>query len=449
MAVTKIIAIRTRLDKRIDYAADHGKTALNTGIAYAANPEKTERTIFVSVLNCRSIETAAREMGATKQRFGKTGGVLGYHIIQSFAPGEITPEQAHTVGLAFVREVFKGRYEAVVGTHLDKAHLHNHIIVNSVSYLDGRKYRSNIGAYFSMRAVSDELCRRNGLSVIVPEGTGRSYAQWAAERKGAPTIRSLIREDIDNALAEAYTFQSFLRLLQQKGYAVKYGPNRKHTTLRPPGASRAIRLDSLGNGYTEASLKERLALRRTGGMEFKSGHVKSWNTRYHLRGRMADGPKKKITGFYALYLRYLYLLRGQRRSRRRSRAAFPLAGELIKLERYKKQFRYLREQGINSPRELLRHMEELEEEVRLLTEERRPLYVRRKRSDVEEERERCRLAIDGYTAALREKRRELALCRRIQEDIPQISQKVQAARGTREDGNRKQVKEEANREYQR
>ena len=175
MAITKIIAIRDRLDKRVNYAVNGEKTTLDTGITYAANPEKTEQHFFTSVLNCESCETAYAEMQATKSRFGKKGGVVGYHFIQSFAPGEVTPEQAHRIGVEFAERLFGKRYEAVIGTHLDKAHLHNHVVVNSVSFVDGKKYHSSPGSYyFEVRSTSDTLCRENDLSTITPQGKGET-----------------------------------------------------------------------------------------------------------------------------------------------------------------------------------------------------------------------------------------------------------------------------------
>ena len=128
MAVTKIIAIRDRLDKRVNYVTNGEKTSLDAGITYAANPEKTEQFFFTAALNCGSVDTAFSEMMDTKRRFGKTGGVLGYHFIQSFAPGEVTPEQAHAIGVEFAKRLFGNRYEVVIGTHLDKHHLHNHLV---------------------------------------------------------------------------------------------------------------------------------------------------------------------------------------------------------------------------------------------------------------------------------------------------------------------------------
>ena len=233
MAITKVFAIRVRLDDRVKYAVNGAKTELDSGIAYAVNPEKTEQNFFVSTLNCGSSETAFAQMMDTKRTFSKTGGVLGYHFIQSFAPGEVTPEQAHAIGVEFSRQLFGTDFEVVIGTHLDKHHLHNHIVINSVSCADGRKYHSDPAGYYNkVRAISDAICRENELSVITPKGKGKHYAEWSAEQQGKPTIRSMIRDDIDSIISEAYTFQSFLMLLQKKGYVVKHGPNRKYTTVQ-------------------------------------------------------------------------------------------------------------------------------------------------------------------------------------------------------------------------
>lgn len=442
MAIMKIIAIRDRLDKRVNYVTDGQKTALDAGVSYIANPEKTEQTFFTAAIQCRSPETAYHEMMSTKRRWGKTGGVLGYHFIQSFAPGEVTPEQAHAIGLEFVSRMFGDRYEVVLGTHLDKAHLHNHMIVNSVSLADGKKYHSSPGSYFfQVRPTSDELCRENGLSVITPQGTGKHYAEWKAERTGKPTIRAMIREDIDGVIAQAYTFDTFLMLLQRKGYSVKAGPNRKFTTAQPPGAKRAIRLDSLGEGYTETAIKERLARQRTEGRLLQY-HLPQ--KRYRLRGHIAILPKKKIKGFRALYLRYLYLLRRSRRTKRRP-LPFSIRQEVVRLERYQQQFHYLLEQNITTSTELEQRIAVLELEIQALTEERRPLYQKRRLTSDEAQKMEYSLEIDCKTASLREKRRELALCRRIQADIPQVSEQVRQA----QEKERLMRKEEPQHEYQR
>ena len=217
MAYTKVFAIRARLDDRVKYAVNGEKTELDERIVYTADSEKTATVRFVTTLNCRSAETAFAAMQKTKKKYKKTGGVLGYHFIQSFAPGEVTPEQAHEIGCEFARRLFGEDFEAVIGTHLDKAHPHNHIVVNSVSRTDGHKYHSSPESYYNdVRGTSDALCRENDLSVIAPQGKGKHYAEWKAEQGGKPTVRGIIRADIDTIIAQAYTYDSFLMLLRKK-----------------------------------------------------------------------------------------------------------------------------------------------------------------------------------------------------------------------------------------
>ena len=205
MAYTKVFAIRARLDDRVKYAVNGEKTELDERIVYTADPEKTDTVRFVTTLNCRPAETAFAAMQKTKKKYKKMGGVLGYHFIQSFAPGEVTPEQAHEIGCEFARRLFGEDYEVVIGTHLDKAHPHNHIVVNSVSRTDGHKYHSSPESYYNdVRGTSDALCRENDLSVITPQGKGKHYAEWKAEQGGKPTVRGIIRADIDTIIGQAY-----------------------------------------------------------------------------------------------------------------------------------------------------------------------------------------------------------------------------------------------------
>lgn len=448
MAVTKVFAIRHRMDDRVKYAVNREKTALDSKIVYATNPEKTEQVFFTEALNCDSVDTAFQEMQSTKRRFGKTGGVLGYHFIQSFAPGEVTPEQAHEIGMEFARRMFGARYEVVIGTHLDKAHLHNHLVINSVSFMDGQKYHSSPESYYNeVRGTSDELCRENDLSVIAPQGKGKHYGEWKAEQDGKPTVRSIVREDIDRIIGEAYTYQTFLLLLQRNGYEIKSGPSRKYTAVRPPGAKRFVRLDSLGEGYTEEAIKQRLTAQRSGKKNISSFyHAPLPVKHYRLRGRISAIRNKKITGFLALYFRYVYLLRGLRQRKKVQRVPFPVRQELIRLERYQAQFRYLYTNHITTATELEQQISRLEWTIHQLTETRKPLYGERRNAPDEEAKAQCTAEINRHTASLREKRRELALCRRIQADIPQVREQVQEAQTNQKNELRK---EEQQHEYQR
>ena len=446
VAYTKVFAIRARLDKRVRYITDGEKTSLASGITYISNPEKTEQFFFTSVLNCSSVDTALSEMMETKQQFGKMGGVLGYHFIQSFPPGEVTPEQAHAVGLEFAKRLFGKRYEVVISTHLNKHHLHNHLVVNSVSCIDGQKYHSSPESYYNdVRGTSDALCRENDLSVIAPQGKGKHYAEWKAEQGGKPTVRGMIRADIDAIIRQAYTYDSFLMLLRKNGYEVRRGPNRKYTTVKPPGAKRAIRLDSLGEGYTEADILLRLSRQRHGGMApLSTAHTVK---RYRMKGKLSTVRKKKITGFHVLYLRYLYLLRGGRRKKLPPKLPLSVKREVSHLERYEQQFKYLLSSGITTETELEQRIRVLEWDIRLLEEQRKPLYQERRNTSDEEAQAKYSAEIQQQTAALREKRRELRLCRRIQADIPRVSQQCQQAQAERQKNLKN--KEEHEHEYQR
>ena len=227
MAYTKIFPIRTRLDRRVRYALNGKKTALETAAGYALDAAKTESVLFTDAFNC-GLTAPCTEMYATKRRWGKDQNrVQGYHIIQSFRPGEVTPEQAHEIGCEFVRRFLAGRYETVIGTHLDKAHPHNHIVFNACSYADGRMFRNNFNDYYNgIRTVSDALCREYGLSVIEPQNKGKQYREWLDEKEKKPTMRGMVKADVDEVLAAAASFQTFVLGLQRRGYIVKYGPER-------------------------------------------------------------------------------------------------------------------------------------------------------------------------------------------------------------------------------
>ena len=342
--------------------------------------------------------------------------------------------------------MFGKRYEVVISTHLNKHHLHNHLVVNSVSCVDGQKYHSSPESYYNdVRGTSDELCRENDLSVIAPQGKGKNYAEWKAEQGGKPTVRGIIRADIDAIIHQAYTYDTFLMLLRKNGYEVRRSPNRKYTTVKPPGAKRAIRLDSLGEGYTEADILLRLSRQRHGGMTPPT--VTHAVKRYRIKGKLATVRKKRITGFHALYLRYLYLLRGGRRKKLPPKLPFSVKREVIHLERYEQQFKYLLSSEITTETELEQRIRLLEWDIRLLEEQRKTLYQERRNTSGEEAQAKYSTEIQQQTAALREKRREVRLCRRIQSDIPRVSQQCQQAQAERQENLKN--KEEHEHEYQR
>ena len=288
MAYDKIIPVTRRLDKCARYVTNPEKTVLDSVQGYIANPEKAH---LVTALNCQTA-TACQEMLATKRRWGKTGGVLGYHLIHSYAPGEVTPEQAHQVGVEFARRLLGDRYEAVIATHVDRGHLHCHILFNSVSFVDGKKYRNSFKDYFGdIRETSNQVSREQGLSTIQPQGKGEPYPAWRAEQAGRPTLRSLVREDIDRAIRQAFTLQS-LGGFWKAGDTNKAG---QHLAVRSPGGKRFLRLESLGPGYTEAVLLQRIARNRI-------KRVDHTRPKSAVPGPVeALRPRPRLRGFRALY----------------------------------------------------------------------------------------------------------------------------------------------------
>lgn len=437
MAYTKILVIHNRLDKCVGYTQDPEKTSLEAAIDYALDREKTEQTCFETAVNCDR-ESVYADMMDTKRRWGKEGRKRkGYHIIQSFAPGEVTPDQAHAVGVEFARRLLGDRYEAVVSTHLNKAHLHSHIVFNSVSFVDGAMYRDQLKDYYGgdgvgIRGTSDAICREHGLSIIEPSeplGGPVSRAEWEAARQGKATVRDLIRQDVDEAIRQAYTYQSFLSQLRRMGYRVKTGPRVKHTAILPPGGKGYIRLDSLKDGYTEADIQARLAAVRSGEAPPDTppttfSRLLEPGRRYRVRGGMPRRPRK-LTGFQALCFQYLCLLGAYPKRRPGNRAAFSMREELLKLDRYQEQFRYLRKNRIETAAQLSMQYDAIQAEIDALTERRGQLYRQKRRGDGGGE---IQTEIEQITTHLRALRRDLKLCARIEGDIPKVRAAVEAQR---------------------
>lgn len=230
------------------------KSTLKAAIDYILNPEKTDGKLLASSFGC-GLETADIEFAWTREAAGDRGTHLGRHLIQSFAVGETTPEEAHKIGMELAGAVLGGKYEFVLTTHVDKDHLHNHLIFNSVSFVDYKKYHSNKQSYYHIRRTSDRLCIEHGLSVVMPgQDRGKSYAEWDAHRKGT-SWKAKLKTAIDAAIPQAKDFDDFLRLLQEQGYEVKQG---KYVSFRAPGQARFTRCKTLGEAYTEEAITERI-----------------------------------------------------------------------------------------------------------------------------------------------------------------------------------------------
>ena len=410
MAYTSLIPVR-RLDRAVKYVRDKSKTtkpgSLEEAVDYALNRDKTESVCFETGLSCLC-ETAFSDMKENVRRWHKTGGVQGYHLVQSFAEGEVTPERAHRIGIELADQLLDGRYQAVVTTHLNTRHIHNHIVWCAVALDNGRKYHSNARSYYTeVRAKSDALCRQYGLSIIeTPESERgkRQYAKWQAEANSQPTWRTAIRMDVDEAIALALTWRQFLAILEQKGYEVRMG--RKYPTLRPPGKERFVRFKTLGKSYTPEAIRQRILYPK---------HPFTQPAIRHGRLRGTHHKTRKLTGLRALYYRYLYELGAL--PRKPQRPSYAVRQDIRNLDRRIQQMEFLARHKIDTLDQLNGYRQAQEQAVTVLLAERRQLHRAEPSNAV-------KARLEQITQALKPLRRDIRLCQQIAEQSVQMRERM-------------------------
>ena len=431
MAYTSVIPVR-RLDRAVKYVMNKEKTtavSLQDALDYASNRDKTEKSCFESSYAC-TLETAFSDMRQTKERWHKSGGVQGYHLVQSFAAGEVSPELAHQIAKELAARVLGGRYEYVIGTHLNTGHIHSHIVWNSVSCVDGKKYRSNYKSYVTeIRAVSDELCRKYKLSVIDTENSNhvaKPYAEWLAEKNGQPTWRTAIRQDVDEAIQQSLTWRQFLNALDRKGYEVRMG--RKYPVLRPPAKERFVRFKTLGKRYTPEAIQTRILYPRS-----YHPYVENPPTIQHGRLHSGKKPHRKLTGLRALYYRYLYELGAL--PRKPSRPSYAVRQDAYKLDQRIRQMEFLSKHNIDTLAQLETYRQALQTEIGQLLTKRKQLP---KTDDVQSQHE-------SVNTALKQLRQEERLCRKIAENSIEVQQHLTEARRDRAEQQQREQEHERDR----
>lgn len=455
MATTSIWRVKGWLGKLVVYVENPDKTTnpkfytdedmaeqdgqeLSDVIRYAVNSRKTQKADnedcavvhrFVSGINC-SPSTARDEMLAVKKRFGKENGTVAYHGYQSFAPGEATPEMAHEIGMKLAARLWGDRYQVIVATHLDKEnHLHNHFVLNTVSFVDGIKYHRTKKDYHDMQTVSDELCREYRLSVIENPQYGKSkqYGEWRAEQEQRPTWRGLIRADIDEAIRQSMTERQFFDNLRKKGYEVKIG---KDISVRPPGKERFVRLiRNFGEDYSIEQIRRRIL------SQTRAEKKPSAPTRQVIRVRLFGSLEKtrKITGFRALYFHYCYLLGifPKNNPKQNRRLHFLLREDLRKLDDITAETRLLVRNHIDTAEQLFSYQSEVKDKITALTAERKQLYKLQRTAAVKTGPEKAAEIKDRISALSKELaalRKEVSLCDDIAERSGVIKEKIKAVR---------------------
>lgn len=443
MAVTSLKPVRNRVDIAINYIRNPEKTSASAAefmaslhsvvksIEYAANDRKTEKRMYVTCLNCSEIGAIA-QFQETKERYHKTGGRMCYHGYQSFREGEVTADMAHEIGVKLAQKLWGKHYEVVIATHLNTNHYHNHFIINSVSFADGRKFTNTPADYAQMREASDALCREYGLSVIAAkESRTKRYAEWNAEQTGQPTIRSQIRADIDRAVAASSTERMFYKTLREMGYDIRFlsesGAELKYPKLKPPGARGYFRFHKLGEGYTPEEIAGRIAQNYYRSLPFSKAERAAGNEA-RLRAHQAVAHRK-AKGLYALYLYYCYELHIlQRHPTSVKRVPFSMREDIVKLERLDRQTRFLAEHGIETDAQLHAHRDRAQHQIESLKAERQELRneLRRLKRQNAPDGEAIVVSkrISDLSQNLKILREEVALCAEIEDRTERIRQNL-------------------------
>ena len=432
MATTGFWPIKGSLRDVIKYADNPDKTTnpkyldddLAAVLKYAENDDKTDMKMFVSGINCLAVR-AYEQMMITKRHFGKTGGNVAYHGYQSFKSGEVTPKEAHDIGLETARRMWGKNYEIVVTTHLNTDNIHNHIVINSVSFKTGLKFENHISDHIRLREISDEVCKEYGKSVI--EGTkfynADRNAYWIHKR-GEKTHRDILREDVDSAIKQAGNLLEFERIMGNFGYTFNRNIMTEHPSVITKGWKRAVRIDSLGKDYTRERIIRRIADNKIFVSSFgkservqrtKPKHTPLMELEYQLR------RVKYMDTVEALFYLLLELLKPSTPKPNYTPPLSPvLRQELRKFEQYQKQFRLLHDEQINTVPELEAFIGKLSMQISELEEERSKTDNKRRRAKTDDDKEMYLAEIRGISAQIKPIRDKLKIAKATLETIPKI-----------------------------
>ena len=438
MATTGFWPVKGRLKEVIDYANNPDKTTakeyldedLYAAIRYVENDDKTDQTMYVSGINC-SKHNAYNEMIAVKRRFGERGKNIAYHGFQSFAPGEVTPEEAHSIGKETARRMWGSQYQVVVTTHLNTGKIHNHFVLNSVSFKTGKKFRNGIGDRFELRKISDAICAERNKSVIQGNKFYSNKKEYWVKKNGGMTHRDMLRKDIDEALSQSCSFREIEYYLKTLGYKFERDFYYDHPSVYAEGWKRAVRISSLGEKYSKENIHRR-CLENQRKPELYTFVTPAWKRRPLLvleRDKYISGWDDTIIVLFELFIEILKICIVGNTQEYDNRPVSPMMrAEMRKLDRYIEEYNLLCDNNLNSPKKLLDFQENLSSRISELEQERYALRLKLRRVKTPEEDAALKEQCKEITKKITPLRKEYKIAMRIEEHIPKIKALLDAER---------------------
>ena len=432
MAVTKIWPVRGKADSALRYVADEMKTEnpkwdksslenLTDVMHYAADEDKTEKQFFVTGINC-SAEIARDQFVTVKKQFNKEDGIVAYHGYQSFDEGEVTPELAHTIGVEFAQRVWGEDYQVVVATHLNTKHIHNHFVVNSVSFLHGRRLQKK--QWYEFNKISDEICKAHGLSIIEkPEGKGLPKQIYDTERSGGSTRLNVARKAVDEAISVSTNMREFELAMKSMGYSCSFNPNRMHWTIKHRSWKKPMRLYRMGEDYTNERIMERIMASPEEKPFVVFQRTVYVRRQYKLPTR--EHKIKKVGGLKGLYLHYCYLLGYLPRYSQRSIRVSPLIrDDITKMDMISKEARLIEREKLESLDDVTKFKASRQALIAEKTEARHEAMNILRRKVPEEEKEKAREQAYELKEELKELRKEVRLAEHIEVRSKDMEEKI-------------------------
>ena len=438
MATTGFWPVKGRLKEVIDYANNPDKTTakeyldedLYAAIRYVENDDKTDQKMYVSGINC-SKHNAYNEMIAVKSRFGERGKNIAYHGFQSFAPGEVTPEEAHSIGKETARRMWGAQYQVVVTTHLNTGKIHNHFVLNSVSFKTGKKFRNGIGDRFELRKISDAICAERNKSVIQGNKFYSNKKEYWVKKNGGMTHRDMLRKDIDEALSQSCSFREIEYYLKTLGYKFERDFYYDHPSVYADGWKRAVRISSLGEKYSKENIHKR-CLENQRKPELYTFVTPAWKRRPLLvleRDKYISGWDDTIIVLFELFIELLKICIVGNTQEYDNRPVSPMMrAEMRKLDRYIEEYNLLCDNNLNSPKKLLDFQENLSSRISELEQERNALRLKLRRAKTPEEDAALKEQCKEITKKITPLRKEYKIAMRIEEHIPKIKALLDAER---------------------